>query len=111
MSKGQGQRHFRIADQLMREIGRLLVEEVQDPRLELVTVSGVQLNPDMSRATVFVTYMGDDDRHHNVEAALGKAKGFLRSRIGRTCKLKRTPDLVFVFDEFLEEMVYERPGE
>ncbi len=109
MSKGQGQRNFRIADQLMREIGRLLVEEVQDPRLELVTVSGVRLSPDMSRATVLVTYMGGEERHHDVDAALSKAKGFLRSRIGRTCKLKRTPELVFVFDDFLEEMVYERP--
>jgi ribosome-binding factor A len=108
MSKGQGQRHFRIADQLMRELGRLLVEEVQDPRLEMVTVSGVRMSPDMHRATVFVTFMGDESRHKDVEAALTKANGFLRSRIGRTCNFKRTPELLFKFDEYLEEMVYER---
>lgn len=100
-----------MADEIMRELGRLLVEEVQDPRLNLVTVSGVAMNPDLTVARVSLTYDREMHPQAEVEQALTRAKGFLRSRIGKNLKLKRTPDLVFVFDEFLEDMVYDKPHE
>ena len=98
----------RAGDLIMREIARLLAEEVADPRLELVTVSGVRLNADFSVALVLLTYSGGPERHKQVHEALDRARGFLRSRLGKALKMKKIPELRFQDDEFLEEMVYER---
>lgn len=90
----------------------MLVEEIADPRLSLVTISGARLNADMSIAEVFYTVYGDDARLRDVEAALEHAKGFLRSRLGKRLRLRYLPDLRFRRDEFLETMVYgKHPGE
>jgi len=93
----------------MRELAILLTEEVQDPRLELVTVSGVRLNADISVAEVFVTFSEARHSREDVDKALGKAKGFLRTRLGKRFKLRKVPELRFRFDDFLESMVYEHP--
>jgi ribosome-binding factor A len=107
MRHATSRRSERLGDQIMRLVAELLATEVADPRLSLVTVSGVRLNADTSIAEIFVTYSGDDKRHAEVEAGLERAKGFLRTRVGRELKLKKVPELRFRFDEFLEEMVYD----
>jgi ribosome-binding factor A len=111
MKKATSRRSERLADLVMRELGRLLVEEVQDPRLSLVTVSGVSLNQDLSIALVYLTF---DERMHTrdeVMAALERAGGFLRSRLGKALDLRRTPELRFTFDDYLEDMIYDRHGD
>jgi ribosome-binding factor A len=108
MKKPPSRRSIRLADEIMQTVGRLLVEEVRDPRLELVTVSGVRLNADISVARVYLTFSGDEQRRKEVMAALDKARGFFRSRVGAVLKLKKTPELRFVFDEYLEDMVYDQ---
>ena len=104
--EGPSRRSMRMADQIMREIALLITEEMQDPRLELVTISGVRLNADMSVATVFYTMHGDEARLKAAADAFNQARGFLRSNIGRRIKSKFVPELRFALDEFLENMVY-----
>ncbi|EPR44236.1 Ribosome-binding factor A [Desulfovibrio sp. X2] len=108
MKRSTSRRADRMSDAILREIARLLAEEVADPRLELVTVSGVRMNADFSVAEVMLTYSGDEERHKQVEAALKKASGFLRTRLGKALQMKKTPELRFSFDDYLEDMVYER---
>lgn len=100
-----------MSDQLMRELALLLSEEIQDPRLELVTISGVRLNQDLSVATVLYTLHGDDARMKAAADGLNQAKGFLRKQIGSRMKTKFVPELRFQRDEFLETMVYGHPHE
>jgi ribosome-binding factor A len=107
--EGPSRRSIRMADQIMRELAIMLTEEIQDPRLELVTISGVRLNADISVATVLFTMHGDADRIKSAKDALYKAKGFLRSNLGRRVKMKFVPDLRFEHDDFLETMVYGHP--
>jgi ribosome-binding factor A len=95
-----------MGDQIMREIGTLLVEEAADPRLNLVTLSGVRMNANLRIAEIFYTVSGDAEHRKEVQAGLEKATGFLRSRLGRILKLQYTPELRFQFDEFLEDVVY-----
>ena len=109
MKLATSRRSIRLADEIHRELGRLLVEDVADPRLNLVTVSGVRLNSDITLAEVFVTYDLATHNRETVQKALEKAAGFLRSRLGTNLKLKKTPELRFRFDEYLEEMVYDHP--
>lgn len=104
--EGPSRRSMRMADQIMRELALMLTEEIQDPRLELVTISGVRLNPDLSVATVLYTLHGDDARLKAAADGLNQAKGYMRSLLGRRLKSKFVPELRFKLDEFLETMVY-----
>lgn len=101
-------RSRRLADLIQREIGTMLVEDVQDPRLELVSVSGVRMNRDLRIAEVFYTLSADEERIRQAQKGLEKAAGFLRSQLGRRLKLRYVPELRFKHDDFLEDMVYGR---
>lgn len=106
MKASGSRRAVRMGDQIMREIGTLLVEEAADPRLNLVTLSGVRMNANLRIAEIFYTVSGDAEHRREVQAGLERATGFLRSRLGRILKLQYTPELRFQFDEFLEDVVY-----
>ena len=106
---GPTRHSLRLSDQIMRELALMLAEEIQDPRLELVTISGVRLNQDLSVATVLYTLHGDAARLKAAADGLAKAKGYLRSHLGRRIKMKYLPELRFELDTFLENMVYGQP--
>lgn len=110
MKPATSRRSIRLADLIMQEIASMLAFDVADPRLSLVTVSGVRLNKDLSIAEVLYTVRGGTEHKDEVQAALDKAKGFLRSSLGKRLKLKFLPDLRFTFDAFLEDIVYARKG-
>ena len=107
--EGPSRRSIRMSDQIMRELALMVTEEMQDPRLELVTISGVRLNSDLSVATVLFTMHGDAARIKAAKDALYHSKGFFRSNLGRRIKTKFVPDLRFEHDDFLENMVYGHP--
>ena len=94
-------RSIRVADQIQREIALLVACEVADPRVGGVTVSGVDLSPDMRHARILVTPGLDTDGDASVDA-LNRAAGFLRSRLGRRVRMRRLPSLVFEHDRTLE---------
>ncbi|WP_027180134.1 30S ribosome-binding factor RbfA [Maridesulfovibrio bastinii] len=111
MKSTTSRRSIRMGDQIMRELATMLLEESMDPRLELVSISGVKLNKDLKIAKVFYTLSGDKERVANAQKAFEKATGFLRSGLGKRLKLKFVPELRFIYDEFLEEMVYGQQSE
>jgi len=94
-------RSRRVADQIGRELASLLLEEVDDPRLRGVTVSGVDLSPDMRNATVFVTFPQHADPAPLLRA-LGRASGLLRRGLGKRIRLKFLPALRFAHDTTLD---------
>ena len=94
-------RSIRVADQIQREIALLVAREVADPRVGEVTVSGVDLSPDMRHAKVLVTPGRETDGDASVDA-LNRAAGFLRSRLARRIRTRRLPRLVFEHDRTLE---------
>ncbi len=110
MKASGSRRSVRLGDLILRELANMLLEEVADPRLELVSLTGVKLNADMSIALVSFTVGGGEERRKEVLEALNKAKGFLRSGLGRRLDLRSLPDLRFTHDDFLEDMVYGKPG-
>ncbi len=98
-------RSTRVADQIQREIALLVVLEVADPRVGDVTVSGVDLSPDLRHAKVLVTPARGTDGDATV-TALNRAAGFLRSRLGRRVRMRRVPRLVFEHDRTLEHALH-----
>ena len=91
----------RVADQLQQELAVLIQREVKDPRLGMVTVSGVNVSRDLGYADVHITLLGDDDPERIREnlAVLKRAAGFPRSQIARRIKLRHVPELRFHYDE------------
>jgi ribosome-binding factor A len=110
MKASGSRRSVRLGDQIMQELALMLLEEVADPRLELVSLSGCKLNADMSIALVSFTVGGGEARRKEALDGLNKAKGFLRSGLGRRLNMRVLPELRFAHDDFLEDMVYAKPG-
>jgi len=109
MKRTTSRRSTRLADQIVRELATALSQEVFDPRLELVTISGVTLNADLSVAQVFYTLSGDEARLAEAAKGLEQAKGFLRTLLGQRLRMKFVPELRFSRDTYLEDMVYGHP--
>ncbi|MDR5866334.1 30S ribosome-binding factor RbfA [Halomonas koreensis] len=95
------QRTDRVADQLQKELAVLIQREIKDPRLGMVTVSGVSVSRDLGYADVHVTLLGEQDPERVKEnlAVLKRAAGFLRGQIARRVKLRHVPELRFHYDE------------
>ncbi len=95
----QGSRPDRVADQIRSELAQLLAREVHDPGIGFVTITRVHVSPDLQQARVFYTVLGDDATRRRSDRALGRASAFLRRQIGSRLRLKRVPELTFVYDE------------
>ena len=95
----QGSRPDRVADQIRGELALLLAREVHDPGIGFVTLTRVQVTPDLQQARVYYTALGDEKTRRNSERALERAIPFLRRQIGSRLRLKRVPELKFIYDE------------
>lgn len=93
----------RIAEQLRSEIARVLTVEATDPRIRLVTLTRVDVAPDLSRAVVFWSTIetGNAESVEQVGAGLRSAASFVRSRLAQVLPLRRIPELHFRFDPSL----------
>jgi ribosome-binding factor A len=95
----QSSRPERVADQVRGELASLLAREVHDPGIGFVTLTRVQVSPDLQLARVFYTALGDDKARTATRRALERAAPFLRRQIGARLRLKRTPELTFIYDD------------
>ena len=90
----------RIANVLLAELARLLRQEVTDPRIGLVSLSRVDVAPDLSNAIVYYSTIGevDDEAIEALDDGLHSAAPFLRKRAARELPLKRMPAFEFRYD-------------
>jgi len=95
----QGSRADRVAEQIRSELASLLAREVHDPGIGFVTLTRVQISPDLQSARIFYTALGDETTRKNSARALERAAPFLRRQIGSRLRLKRVPELKFLYDE------------
>jgi ribosome-binding factor A len=93
-------RNQRIADQIQRDLAGLIVREIRDPRVGLVTISGVDVSPDYAHAKVFFTVIGSSAQ----DAALGlnAAAGHLHNLLFKRLHMRMVPRLHFVHDATVE---------
>src|SRR5215831_19329823 len=95
----QGSRPNRVADQIRGELGQMLARDIHDPGLGFVTLTRVDVTPDLQHARIFFTALGDDKARGNSTRALERAAPYLRRQIGARLRLRRVPDLKFIYDE------------
>ncbi len=96
-------RQEQVADLLRAELSDLLRREMQDPRLGFVTITGVDVSPDLRNARVRVSCYGDETAQKESMRALRGAAGFLRSQIARRVRLRTIPQLDFRLDHSMEQ--------
>lgn len=91
----------RLSAQLREKLGYILLFEIADPRLDLVTLTGVEVAQDRSFARIFVSC--DGDRYEEVLEALDAARGRIRSLLARALDWRVTPELEFRIDRSTDE--------
>ncbi len=90
----------RVADYLQRELAGIIQREVRDPRVGMVSITGVDVSRDLAHARVYYTKIGADSSEEAAESteALNRAAGFLRSQMSRSSSMRSVPQLKFFFD-------------
>lgn len=108
---GKGHRSERLGEEIRKIVSDMLLRELKDPRLSsgMVSVSAVQVSPDGSYATVYITVLGlgpegadSQKTQEDALAALHSAKGLIKREIGRQVKLRHIPELTFKMDTSME---------
>lgn len=93
-------RRERVGDYLQRELATLIQRELRDPRLGMVSITGVEVSRDMAHARVYFTLLGCDSQDEAKPSidVLNRAAGFLRSSLARDASMRTVPRLRFYFD-------------
>lgn len=92
-------RSHRVAEQMQRELADLLMFELKDPRVNMVTITGVEVTGDMAHAKIFYSAAKASD---NLQQGLEKSAGFLRTQLGKRMLLRTVPQLHFVYDASID---------
>ena len=96
---------MRRVNQSLREVLSEALLELKDPRIEFVTVTGVETSPDLRHARVYVSGLGSERARERTLAGLAAAHGVLQARLARELRMKRTPQLTFEYDPSVERGV------
>src|SRR5215470_17798554 len=100
-------RMARLAAAIRAEVADLVAREVKDPRVHgagLLSVTRVDLSPDLRSARVFVSFTGETEAATAAVAALGRAVGYIRGEVARRLSLRRAPELRFIHDRTVEHV-------
>src|SRR2546430_14985442 len=97
--KKNSQRAQRVGDQIQRELAELLRLHVKDPRIGMVTVTAVEVSPDLSHAKIFFTHLAGKEHAATAVAALQHSAGYLRTELAHRFKLYTVPQLHFRSEE------------
>ena len=100
--KKHSQRAQRVGEQVQRELGELLRDDVKDPRVGRVTITAVEVSADLSHAKIFVTHLAGREHADEAVQALQHTAGFLRRELSRRMQLYSVPQLHFTYDDSIE---------
>jgi ribosome-binding factor A len=102
-----GLRRLRANEAIRETLSTVIAAEgLKDPRVGFVTVTGVEATPDLRHAKVFVSVLGSAAERDATMQALDNSRGFLQARLGDSLRMKRTPQLQFVYDETLDNALH-----
>jgi len=96
---------MRRVNESVRQVLAEALPDLKDPRIGLVTVTGVDTKPDLRTATVYVSVLGNERKRSSTLRGLEAAHGLLQSQLARQLRLKRTPQLTFEYDPSVERGV------
>lgn len=92
----------KVQEAIQQEISKMLLMDVKDPRIQFITVTGVELTDDMSYAKIYVSLYGPKEKHEETWKALQKSLGFMRTEIAKRIRLRFAPTLILQKDTSME---------
>jgi ribosome-binding factor A len=92
----------RIGEQIRRELAQLIRDQIQDPRLVMVSITGVAVTRDLANAKIYVTFLGDPSQRTAIVDSLNQAASMLRYELGHRMYIRTVPRLQFVYDDMVE---------
>ncbi len=93
----------RVGEQIRRDLAELIRSEIRDPRMLMVSITGVDVARDLAQARVYVTALGEVADRDEIVAALNHAAGMLRRELGRRMYIRTVPRIEFRYDEVVEQ--------
>jgi len=96
---------MRRVNEAVRAVVADAVGDLKDPRIGMVTVTAVDVTPDLKEATIYVSVLGNEKKRRATLSGLKSAHGILQARINRELSLRRTPTLAFAYDDSVERGV------
>jgi len=100
--KNMSLRATRVGEQMKKELSEILGRKIKDPRVGFVTVTDVEVSGDLQQAKVYISVLGDTEKREDTLKGLAKATGFIRSELGQRIRLRKTPEIIFEFDESID---------
>ena len=98
-------RRDKVAEAIKKEVSLIIHDELKDPRLGFVTITGVELSQDLRYAKICFSVLGKEDDHKKTKLALDSALGFIRRLIAQRIRLMFVPEIVFKEDRSSEYSV------
>ena len=98
-SSANYKRSDRVGDLIQVELADIMFREIKDPRIGIVTLTGVKMTDDLKLARIYFVQMGQDTCDPETIKGLEQAKSFLKRELGKRLKIRHIPDLIFTPDE------------
>lgn len=95
-------RSNRVAESIHKEVSSLLLKGLKDPRIGFVTITAVDVTPDLHLARIYYSVMGDEEARKNTQKGLNSSVPYIRRELGRRLRMRYTPDILFQYDSSLE---------
>ncbi len=101
-----GVRPERVASEMREHISRIISEEIKDPRIGFITVTTVEVTPDLRNAKVFFSSLGGNEEKEGALEGLNSASGYIRKLLGERMRFKFIPELLFRLDKSTEYIIH-----
>lgn len=92
----------RVAEAIKKEVSLIVHDELKDPRIGFVTITKVEMTPDLRLAKIFFSVLGKDEDYKKTKLALNSALGFIRRLVAERINLRLAPELAFYEDKSIE---------
>ena len=96
----------RVAEEIKKEVGKIIYGELNDPRIGFVTITKVDLTRDLRFAKIYFSLLGTKKQLRDTRVGLTRATGFIRRLLGQRMKLRYTPEIAFKLDEGVEYSIH-----
>ncbi len=96
------QRTMRLAENIKADINDIIRKHIKDPRVGFCTITSVELTGDLRHCTIYLSFLGDQKAKEDGFTGIQRAKGFIRTELGKRLTIRHTPELHFKIDESLE---------
>lgn len=96
----------RLSESVKQEVSKIILYELKDPRISFITVTKVEIAPDLKRANVYISVLGDALTQTKTLRGLEHARGFIQAKVGKHLQIRYTPILRFCLDESIKKSQY-----